>query len=71
MNNQQKECNKFHIIGSEWTALEKMKYAREDLTATIGPDGKIYAIGGYGGDSKDAKCDWLSEVEVYDIDENK
>jgi N-acetylneuraminic acid mutarotase len=40
-----------------------MSQKRDELAAVIGPDNKIYAIGGYGGSSS-ANC--LNSVERYD-----
>ena len=36
---------------------------RDELAAVIGPDNKVYAIGGYGG-AANASC--LNSVERYD-----
>lgn len=41
---------------------------RDELAACVGPDGKIYAIGGYGGPTN-SSC--LRSVERYDIVKNK
>ena len=32
-----------------WSKMPKMHMKRDELAACIGPDGKVYAIGGYGG----------------------
>ena len=45
-----------------------MTTRRDELATVIGPDNKIYAIGGYGG-SANASC--LSSVERYDVSLNK
>ena len=29
-----------------------MKYKRDELAVTLGPDGKLYAVGGFGGPTK-------------------
>lgn len=44
-----------------------MNYKRDELAATIGPDGSIYAIGGYGG--SDNKC--LTKSEMFNITTGK
>lgn len=36
----------------KWEKLPSMLTRRDELAATIGPDGKIYAVGGYGGSDK-------------------
>lgn len=43
-----------------WKRLESMQYKREDHGFTSGPDGKLYAIGGYSG----SRC--LGKAERYD-----
>ncbi len=43
-----------------WTTMPSMPTARSDLAAATGPDGKIYAIGGYGPFP-------TNKVEVYDL----
>jgi N-acetylneuraminic acid mutarotase len=46
----------------EWRKFARMHTKRDELAVTLGPDGKIYAIGGYGG--ADRTC--LSSAERYD-----
>ena len=43
--------------------MPKMHLKRDELAATFGPDGRIYAIGGYGGG--DNSC--LSSAERFDF----
>jgi influenza virus NS1A-binding protein len=45
-----------------WKKFARMKTKRDELAVTLGPDGKIYAIGGYGG--ADRTC--LNTAERYD-----
>ena len=47
----------------EWSSLPSMRTKRDELAVTIGPDGKIYAIGGYGGQS--STC--LRSVERFNF----
>jgi N-acetylneuraminic acid mutarotase len=47
----------------KWKRAPEMNQRRDELAAVIGPDNKIYAIGGYGG-TQAASC--LSSVERYD-----
>ena len=35
-----------------WSKLPSMKMPRDELAVALGPDGKIYAVGGYGGPEK-------------------
>ena len=41
--------NLLNLATGEWSELPSMMTKRDELAVTIGPDGKIYAIGGYGG----------------------
>ena len=41
------EC--LNIKTGSWAKMPKMHLKRDELAATLGPDGKIYSIGGYGG----------------------
>ena len=52
----------------QWHKCPSMLSRRDELAAVIGPDNKVYAIGGYGG-SSNASC--LSSVERYDPVLNK
>ena len=45
-----------------------MSVRRDELAAVVGPDNRVYAIGGYGG-SANASC--LNSVERYDPTTNK
>jgi influenza virus NS1A-binding protein len=47
--------------GEEWVNLPPLKYRRDELAGTVGPDLNIYAVGGYGGN--DMTC--LSNGERY------
>ncbi|CAI2375158.1 unnamed protein product [Moneuplotes crassus] len=55
------EC--FDLETKEWTQLSPLNQKRDELSAAIGPDNCLYAIGGYGG--SDNKC--LITAEKYDI----
>jgi hypothetical protein len=46
-----------------WSKFPKMNMKRDELAACLGPDGRIYAIGGYGG--VDNSC--LSSAERFDF----
>jgi hypothetical protein len=46
-----------------WSELPKMSTKRDELAVTVGPDGKIYAIGGYGG--QNSTC--LKSVERFNL----
>ncbi len=35
-----------------WSKLPSLNQARDELAVTVGPDCKIYAVGGYGGQDK-------------------
>ena len=52
----------------QWHKCASMLNRRDELAACLGPDNKIYAIGGYGGTSN-ASC--LKSVERYDPLTNK
>ena len=43
------KCEVLDLETEEWTALSRMKTKRDELACVVGPDGMIYAIGGYGG----------------------
>ena len=49
------------LVNNQWKLLEGMKYKREEHGFALGPDGKLYAVGGFNG----KRC--LKEVERYDI----
>lgn len=38
-----------NLTTGEWSELPSMKTKRDELAVAVGPDGKIYVIGGYGG----------------------
>lgn len=46
-----------------WSELPQMSTKRDELAVTVGPDGKIYAIGGYGG--QNSTC--LKSVERFNL----
>jgi hypothetical protein len=50
-----------------WSLLPSLNYKRDELSATLGPDGWLYAIGGYGGPENK----WLITAERYDFDLEK
>lgn len=50
-----------------WSKMPKMNMKRDELAACIGPDGKVYAIGGYGG----ADNQVLNSAERFDFNTNK
>ena len=52
----------------QWHKCSSMITRRDELAAVIGPDNKVYAIGGYGG-SQNQSC--LDSVERYDPKTNK
>ena len=47
----------------QWHKAKSLINRREELASCIGPDGKIYAIGGYGG-TNNKSC--MNSVERYD-----
>ena len=53
----------FSITDPSWTITSHMKIKRDELAVTVGPDGMIYAIGGYGG--QDRQC--LASAERYNV----
>lgn len=52
-----------NLVSGEWSQLSQMTTKRDELAVTIGPDGKIYAIGGYGG--QNSTC--LKSVERFNL----
>eukprot|EP01017_Pseudomicrothorax_dubius_P008719 TRINITY_DN1287_c0_g1_i4.p1 TRINITY_DN1287_c0_g1~~TRINITY_DN1287_c0_g1_i4.p1 ORF type:complete len:819 (-),score=157.68 TRINITY_DN1287_c0_g1_i4:215-2671(-) len=58
-----KTCEAYCLKTKTWRSLAPMKYKRDELSITFGPDRKIYAIGGFGGPTN--VC--LICVERYDI----
>jgi len=40
---------KYNKSSGGWQRLESLNEGRDELAATVGRDGKIYAIGGFGG----------------------
>jgi influenza virus NS1A-binding protein len=55
------------LVTGLWSKIPKMNMKRDELAACIGPDNKIYAIGGYGGG--DNSC--LASAERFDPFTNK
>jgi Kelch motif/Galactose oxidase, central domain len=56
----------FNVASNTWTMLASLPTPRQQLAATTGPSGKIYAIGGYnGGDSGCSGAHTLTTVEAY------
>jgi hypothetical protein len=35
-----------------WHKMSSMNFSRDELAVAVGPDNKIYAVGGYGGSDK-------------------
>lgn len=52
-----------NLATGEWSLLPPMSIKRDELAVTIGPDGKVYAIGGYGG--QNSTC--LKSVERFNF----
>jgi len=51
----------------KWEKLPKMHMKRDELAACIGPDGMIYAVGGYGGGDNSS----LASVERFNVHSQK
>ena len=47
----------------KWSRLQEMIQKRDELAVTLGPDGMIYAIGGYGGGQSTNNLDQNSETK--------
>lgn len=62
---QQVDC--LDVETKEWSVLPPLNIKRDELSAAIGPDGCIYAIGGYGGTEN--KC--LKMVEKFNFTTKK
>lgn len=43
---------KYDFEMEKWVKLPEMNYKRDELAALVGPDFKIYAIGGFSGREK-------------------
>lgn len=50
-----------------WKEISDMIFRRDELAATLGPEGYIYAIGGYGS-SGGVSSESLNTVEWYNFD---
>lgn len=53
--NDGRVLNKVHSLDLKsltWKKLPRLIMPRDELAATVGPDFKIYAVGGYGGHDK-------------------
>ena len=56
----------------KWSKLVDMNVQRDELNVTLGPDGCVYAIGGFGGvncEMQDSAC-CLNSAEKYDFDKD-
>lgn len=62
-----KEVEVLDLESKCWNIMPSLNQQRDELAATLGPDGNLYAIGGYGGN--DNKC--LITSEKYDFQANK
>lgn len=51
-----------NLTTGEWKNKQSMFEARDELAVSLGPDNKIYAIGGFGGRNNQP----LKSAEVYD-----
>ena len=49
--------DRLDLASNTWKALASMRGKREEHGLTIGPEGKIYAIGGFNGKSSLATCE--------------
>jgi hypothetical protein len=47
-----KSVEQFDMQTHTWAKVKSMSTRRDELAAALGPDGKIYAVGGYGGKDK-------------------
>ena len=48
---------------NRWTSVAPLRYSRYDHDVTVGPDGRLYALGGYAREANDAGA--TDTVEVY------
>jgi hypothetical protein len=55
------------LVTGEWSKGEPMMETRDELAVCWGKEGKIYAIGGFGGKNNEP----LKSMEVYDVREGK
>lgn len=62
----QKRCFCFDMETDQWSEIASMNVWRDEVTATVGPEGYIYVIGGYGGEPGKSTC--LNTVERYNFD---
>lgn len=60
------QVNWLDIDTMQWSLLPPLISKRDELSAAIGPDGWIYAIGGYGG----SENKWLKTAERYNFTTN-
>lgn len=56
----------FEVWREEWSCLEGLKHRREELGAVLGPDNKIYALGGHGG----PELSILKSAEAFNLETN-
>lgn len=66
-NNILNSFEAYNIQKEKWQTLESLNWKRDELAIAMGPDYKIYAIGGFGG----PKNSCLQAAERYDIATNK
>ncbi len=52
-----------NLSTGDWSELPPMTTKRDELAVAVGPDGKIYVIGGYGG----LNSAWLKSVERFNL----
>jgi len=63
----QSRVERLNLQSLEWEKMPKMHMKRDELAACIGPDGCIYAVGGYGGGDNSS----LASVERLDLTTNE
>lgn len=61
-----KEVDILEVATGQWTKGVPMLHRRDELAACVGPDQRIYAVGGYGGG--DNSC--LDTAERFDLNTN-
>jgi len=59
----------------KWTRLPDMVQKRDELAVALGPDGMVYAIGGYGGgggqDASSQQSNCLRTAERFDFEKGQ
>jgi hypothetical protein len=48
----------------KWSRLPEMIQKRDELAVALGPDGKVYAIGGYGGGGSSSSTNQVNQDEA-------